>query len=103
MVIFPTSVALTLAKELAIFQAMSTNVNIAEFKDRISEFLALVEKGGEVIVCRRNVPLARVEPVRQPHRAKPEHSVLGCMKGSVEIHGNLTEPCIPEVDWDMLH
>lgn len=92
-----------MARKLANFIAMSTNVNIAEFKDRISEFLALVEKGGEVIVCRRNVPVARVESVRQTHRAKPEHGALGCMKGSVKIHGNLTEPCISEGDWDMLH
>ena len=40
------------------FPAMSATVNVAEFKDRLSEFLELVEQGGEVIVCRRNVPVA---------------------------------------------
>jgi len=78
-------------------------VNIAEFKDRVSELLALVEKGGEVIVCRRNVPLARVESIRKPIAAKPHFSVIGCMKGTVQIHGDLTEPCIPEADWEMHH
>ena len=81
---------------------MSTQVNIAEFKDRISEFLALVENGSEVIVCRRNVPLARVQPIRQPKRGKPDPSVVGCMKGTLKIHGDLTQPCIPEADWEML-
>jgi len=81
---------------------MSTTVNIAEFKDRFSEFLALVEKGGEVIVCRRNVPLARVEPIRKPSPKKPQRRVVGCLKGTVKIHGDLTEPCIPEADWEML-
>ena len=85
------------------FPPMSTNVNIAQFKDRISEFLALVEQGGEVIVCRRNVPLARVEAIRKPQRKKTKHGVVGCMKGNVEIHGDLTEPCISGTDWEILH
>ncbi|MEI6394432.1 MAG: type II toxin-antitoxin system prevent-host-death family antitoxin [Verrucomicrobiota bacterium] len=93
---------LALTLKLAIVSAMSKTVNIAEFKDRFSELLALVEQGGEVIVCRRNVPLARVEPIRKPAPRKPQHSVVGCMKGTVRIHGDLTEPCLPEADWEML-
>lgn len=84
------------------FLPMSKTVNVAEFKDRFSELLALVEQGAEVIVCRRNVPLARVEPIRKPAPRKAQHSVVGCMKGTVQIHGDLTEPCIPEADWAML-
>jgi len=60
-------------------------------------------KGCEVIVCRRNVPLARVEAIRKPQRNKSKQGVVGCMKGNVEIHGDLTEPCIPGTDWDILH
>lgn len=92
---------LTLAVKLAIFPAMSTSVNIAEFKDRLSEFLDLVEKGGEVIVCRRNVPLVKLESLRKPRPLKKAGSAIGCMKGSVLIHGDLTEPAIPESDWEM--
>lgn len=88
--------------KLAMFLAMSKTVNVAEFKDRFSELLALVEQGGEVIVCRRNVPLARVEPIRKPTPRKAQHSVVGCMKGTVRIHGDLTEPCVPETDWEMM-
>ena len=91
-----------LAVKLAMFLAVSKTVNVAEFKDRFSELLALVEQGGEVIVCRRNVPLARVEPIRKPAPRRVQHSVVGCMKGTVKIHGDLTEPCIPENDWEML-
>ena len=94
--------ALTLTMKLAIFPAMSTTVNIGEFKDRLSEFLELVEKGGQVIVCRRNVPLARIEPIRRPFPGKPKDSVLGCMTDTLTIHGTLAEPCIPEADWEML-
>jgi antitoxin (DNA-binding transcriptional repressor) of toxin-antitoxin stability system len=49
------------ARKLAILTTMNRTVNVAEFKDRVSELLALVEQGAEVIVCRRNVPLARVQ------------------------------------------
>jgi prevent-host-death family protein len=98
----PAETALPLAGKLAIFLAMSKTVNVAEFKDRFSELLALVEQGGEVIVCRRNVPLARVEPVRRPTPRRAQRSVVGCMKGTVRIHGDLTEPCLPEEDWEML-
>ncbi len=89
-------------RKLATFLAMSKTVNIAEFKDRFSELLALVEQGTEVIVCRRNVPLARLEPIRKPMPRKAQQSVVGCMKGTVRIRGDLTEPCIPESDWEML-
>jgi len=82
---------------------MSTTVNVAEFKNRLTKLLALVEKGGEVIVCRRNVPLARLESVTKPAPAKPVRSVVGCMKGTVQILGDLTAPCIPEQDWEMLN
>jgi len=74
---------------------MSRMVSIAKFKDRLSEWLALVEQGGELIVCRRNVPLASLRPVRQPAPRRPLQRAVGCMKGTVEIHGDLTVPCIP--------
>lgn len=81
---------------------MSKTVNVAELKDRLSELLALVENGGEVIICRRNVPLARMERINKLPPQKAHHAVLGCMKGTVKILGDLTEPAIPESDWDML-
>ncbi len=93
---------LTLAMKLAMFLAMATMVNTAEFKDRLSEFLEIVENGGEVIICRRNVPLAKVESVRKPAGGRPDPSVVGCMKGTVKILGDVTESGIPQEDWEML-
>ncbi|MDA1273094.1 MAG: type II toxin-antitoxin system prevent-host-death family antitoxin [Verrucomicrobia bacterium] len=80
---------------------MSTHVNVADFKNKLTEYLALVEKGAEVIICRRNKPVARFERVV----GKSQHvneSKLGSMKGTVKIQGDLTEPLIPECDWEML-
>jgi len=73
--------------------------NIAEFKNNLSRFIAAVEAGEEVEIRRRNLPIARVVPVRT---AKGNRTQLGCGKGTVKILGDLTEPLIPEDDWEML-
>ena len=82
--------------------AMSTQVNVAELKDRLTEFLAMVEAGGEVVVCRRNVPVARLERVKGATGKHTNRSKLGSMKGTVKIRGDLTDPLIPEDEWEML-
>ena len=73
--------------------------NVAEFKNRISEYLSAVEKGEEIEVRKRNVPIARVLPIE---KAKANNTRLGCGKGTGRIIGNLTGPLIPENGWDML-
>lgn len=73
--------------------------NIAEFKNKLSEYLALVDQGEEIEIRRYNVPIARVVPILGFEKNK---TVLGCGKGTVKIKGSLTEPLIPQEDWHML-
>jgi prevent-host-death family protein len=73
--------------------------NIAEFKNRLSEYLALVNQGEEIEVRKYNIPVARVIPVHRPGKNRTR---LGCGRGSVEISTDLTEPLIPADDWEML-
>jgi len=73
--------------------------NIAELKNSLSKYLAIVARGEEVEVRKRNVPVARIVPVTS--RSK-NRTVLGCGLGSARIIGDLTEPLIPEDDWEML-
>jgi len=73
--------------------------SIADLKNRLSEHISLVEKGEEIEVCKRNIPVARFVPIR-PN--KPNNTRLGCGAGTVEIFGDLTRPLIPPSDWDML-
>jgi prevent-host-death family protein len=40
------------------------NVSIYEAKTRFSELIALVEQGQELVVSRRNRPVARIVPIR---------------------------------------
>ena len=73
--------------------------NIAEFKSHLSHFMARVERGEEVEICKRNVPFARVVPLP---RARKNRTRLGCDLHSVQVKTDLTEPAIPEGDWEML-
>ena len=45
---------------------MSTMINIADLKARLSEFVGMAEAGEEVLVCRRNLPVARLVPLAAP-------------------------------------
>ncbi len=73
--------------------------NIAEFKNKLSEYLSLVGQGEEIEVRKYNIPIAKVVPVRRGSKNKTK---LGCGRGSVTIKGDLTEPFIPADSWEML-
>ena len=73
--------------------------NIAEFKNKLSEYLALVDQGEEIEVRKYNIPIARVVPI---HQAGTNRTRLGCGRGTVQILGDLTEPLLPPDSWEML-
>ena len=74
-----------IARNMAIFMAMKIKVNIADLKNRLSEYLKRVEQGDEIAVCKRNVPMARIGPF-------PE--------GGVEVEGSqsLRQQSLSEVN-----
>ena len=76
-------------------------VNIAELKNNLSKYIAVSEKGEEITICKRNIPIAKIIPV--PGTAHKNRTQLGCGRGSVRILSDLTVPLIPEKDWDMLN
>jgi prevent-host-death family protein len=41
-------------------------VNIADAKAKLSHLLEQVEGGDTVVLCRRNVPIAEIRPIRRP-------------------------------------
>ncbi len=76
-------------------------VNIAKFKERLTEYLAKAERGENVVICRRNVPVVRLEAVKN----SPKHrnrTRFGSLSGTAKILGDLTEPFVPESDWETL-
>jgi len=73
--------------------------NIADFKNHLSYFISQVEKGEEIEIRKRNVPVAKVIPVNKHEVNKTK---LGCGKGAVIFtNADLTEPIIPIDQWDM--
>lgn len=74
--------------------------NVAELKNNLSKFLSVVQNGEEVAICKRNIPVARLAPIKT--KENKNHTKLGCGKGTVQILGDLTEPMIPSENWDML-
>ncbi len=76
-----------------------TAANIGEIKSHFSRYLSLVEKGESVQVCKRNVAIAQIIPIASAAKNKTK---LGCGKGTVRIHGDLTEPAMSSNDWNML-
>lgn len=42
------------------------NINVHEAKAKLSEYLAAVEAGERVVICRRNVPVAEIVPLNPP-------------------------------------
>ncbi len=84
---------------MAIFMDMLTQANVAELKNALSEYLTQVEQGQEILVCKRNVPFAKIVPLP---KARKNTCQPGSGKGQIKILGEITGPCIPLEDWDML-
>lgn len=70
-------------------------VNVYDAKARLSEYLARVEAGETVVICRRNQPIAELRAV-VPIRTEPRP--IGLAKGLFEVpdsfHGPLPEDVI---------
>lgn len=73
--------------------------NIGDLKNNLSEYLLEVEKGQEIVICKRNVPVARITGIK----VNPNRTKLGCGIGTGEILGPIDEPLIPANNWQMLN
>ena len=69
-------------------------VNVHEAKTHLSRHLALVEQGETILICRRNVPVAELRPVR-PVRTEPRP--FGLCKGEIVIHDSFFDPLPDEI------
>jgi len=77
--------------------------NVAEAKTHFSRIVDEVEEGETIVICRRNIPIAKISPHSPKDSEKSHRTKIGWAKGSgIVIHGDLTEPAIPPSDWDIL-
>ena len=75
---------------------MQTVINIHEAKAKLSEYLSAVEAGETVVICRRNVPVAEIVPIRQA-RKEPRPVGLGPYEDGYEIPASFFEPLPDEL------
>jgi prevent-host-death family protein len=70
-----------------------------EFKAKCLKLMDEVEKTGEeLVITKRGKPVAKLVPAEDaPDRQPP--LLFGCLKGTVEILGDIVEPVI-DPDWE---
>jgi len=92
-----------MTKLLVINKTMKT-MNVAEAKTHFSSVIDLVESGETVLICKRNLPVAKITRVERPGTLDRKHRTqIGWAKGTgVKILGDLTDPALPAADWDMM-
>lgn len=78
-------------------------ISTSEFKAHQAHYLAeLAARQEPMVLTRRGKPIARLEPI-EPEPGAPRNAfeaLYGSMRGTVRIHGDLTEPL--DVEWDAL-
>ena len=71
--------------------------NIAELKNRLSVYLNEVKRGGEVLVSERNVPFAKIVPLRNTDDYDAEEMEL-VAKGLMSLPED--DSPLPDSFWD---
>jgi prevent-host-death family protein len=75
-------------------------IAISKFKATCLAVLEKVSKTRKpVLVTRFGKPVAEIVPPSQPD---PPSEWLGCMAGTLQIHGDITGPLSKEADWEAL-
>ncbi|MEX1117681.1 MAG: type II toxin-antitoxin system prevent-host-death family antitoxin [Terrimicrobiaceae bacterium] len=78
-------------------------LNVSEAKTHFSSVVEQVEQGEIVLICKRNVPVAKLSAFHPGVPTGKHNTQIGWAKGTgARIHGDLTEPVFQESDWDML-
>jgi antitoxin (DNA-binding transcriptional repressor) of toxin-antitoxin stability system len=70
-------------------------LNIHEAKTHLSKYLGLLEKGESILLCKRNMPIAEIRPIRQPRKDKRP---IGLGKGTFKIPKSFFKPLPKEIE-----
>jgi len=69
-------------------------LNIHEAKTHLSKYLEKLANGETIILCKRNVPIAEIRPIR-PHRERERP--IGMAKGEFKLTSEFFEPLPDEI------
>ena len=68
----------------------------SEFKARCLKVMDEVQTRREsVLITKKGRPVARIIPAE-----KPRKEIFGCLKGVVQITGDIEAPVVPASDWE---
>jgi antitoxin (DNA-binding transcriptional repressor) of toxin-antitoxin stability system len=68
-------------------------LNVHEAKTHLSRYLAKLEEGEVIVLCRRNVPIAEIRAIAKPRGERP----IGLAKGEFEVPEAFFEPLPDEI------
>ena len=68
-------------------------LNIHEAKTHLSRYLSRLAKGENILLCKRNVPIAEIRPLPPQKKSKRP---IGLAKGQFKIPPEFYEPLPPE-------
>ena len=69
-------------------------INIHDAKTNLSRYLAELEPGESLVLCKRNQPLAELRLLRQKGARKPR---IGVAKGEFEVPDSFFDPLPDEI------
>lgn len=80
-----------MTKIMTYYMAM-INLNINEIKANFSNSLAKVCKGETIVICKRNVPIAEIKPIRGRPKTKRPIGLAGKEYPDFQISNAFFEP-----------
>lgn len=72
-----------------------TQVKIAALRNNVSRYVRRARSGESIVILDRSKPVAVLGPC--PNRSRG--ALLGGMKGTAAIRGDIVDPVIPEREW----
>ncbi len=69
-------------------------LNVHQAKTHLSRYLARLAEGELILLCKRNVPVAEIRPVRQP---RAERRPVGLAKDRFEVPASFFDPLPDEL------
>jgi prevent-host-death family protein len=72
-------------------------VGIGQLRDHVSRYVRRAEHGETIVIVNRDREVAMLQPCR---RSRPRAvRLVGCLKGTAQIKGDIVGPLIPEAEW----
>ena len=79
---------------IMVYNMVMLLVNIHDAKTHLSEYLNRLETEQEIVLCKRNVPVAVIRPVAKPAGRR----VIGLEKGRLQVPDSFNDPLPEEME-----